>query len=378
LKITSENIVDLAVKYIDSTLTEEEASVLNAAFAEDPENRKLFDEYMDIWQGSAKAGRTEDYNERNVWQHLKNDVIVSENSADRQRSVKESIRLWQIAAAIAVFLMLGSAGVFLYKGMMKARLKAGITEYFVPFGSRSKITLPDGSSVWLNAGSRLTFDEYFSRKNRKVFLEGEGYFDVVKTRIPFYVNVTGATVKVLGTAFDVKAYPDESIIETTVTRGTVQVFDNEENKPDATRIVLYANQKVSIIKNNAGPAGQSPETLPENSTVHPAKAVNPVTENSFRVDRKVVPEIYTSWKDQRWIIEREELQSLAIKLERRYNVAFIFRDESLKHYVFSGILKDETLEQVLEAIKLTAPIQYQIDKKQVILSKNEFYTSGNR
>jgi hypothetical protein len=92
----------------------------------------------------------------------------------------------------------------------------------------------------------------------------------------------------------------------------------------------------------------------------------------------VVPEIYTSWKDQRWIIEREELQSLTVKLERRYNVTFRFRDESLKNYVFSGILKDETLEQVLEAIKLTAPIQYQIDKKQVILSKNPFYNTDPR
>jgi transmembrane sensor len=378
LKVTSENIIDLTVKYFDSTLSEEEAGILKAAFAEDPENRKLFDELMDTWYASVKARKTEEYNVKTAWQRIKNRVIDPENISERQHSVLGSTRLWQIAAAAAVFLIFVTGGMFLFKGMMKDQSGAGITEYFVPLGSRSKITLPDGSSVWLNAGSKLTFDGYFSRKNRRVFLEGEGYFDVVKTKIPFYVNVTGATVKVLGTAFNVKAYPEERIIETTVTRGTVQVFESQENTTDATRIVLYANQKVSIIKNAAEPPDQTLTAAPQNPTVQQARAINPAAINSYRVDRNVVPEIYTSWKDQRWIIEREELQSLAVKLERRYNVAFNFRDESLKHYVFSGILKDETLEQVLEAIKLTAPIQYQIDKKQVILSKNTFYISGQR
>jgi ferric-dicitrate binding protein FerR (iron transport regulator) len=134
--------------------------------------------------------------------------------------------------------------------------------------------LPDGSSVWLNAGSKLTFDGYFSRKNRKVFLEGEGYFDVVKTKIPFYVNVAGATVKVLGTAFNVKAYPDERIIETTVARGTVQVFEDQENTADATRIVLYANQKVSIIKSVAEPVDQTLNAQPQPIPVQPLKLLH--------------------------------------------------------------------------------------------------------
>ncbi|MBP1668315.1 MAG: hypothetical protein H6Q21_681 [Bacteroidetes bacterium] len=378
MKNASENIVDLTVKYIDSTLNEEEAGELKSALSEDPENRRLFDELMDAWQASVKARTAESYNEKTAWQRIAKRVNLPEKNTENQPSIQASFRFWRIAAAVAVFLMLATGGLFLFRGMIRHPSGAGITEYFVPYGSRSSIMLPDGSSVWLNAGSKLTFDGYFSRKNRKVFLEGEGYFDVVKTKIPFYVNVTGATVKVLGTAFNVKAYPDEQIIETTVARGTVQVIEEQENTADATRIVLYANQKVSIIKSAAEPVAPVVNTPPQNVAVQPLKAVKPVAENSYRVDRNVVPEIYTSWKDQRWIIEREELQSLTVKLERRYNVTFRFRDESLKNYVFSGILKDETLEQVLEAIKLTAPIQYQIDKKQVILSKNPFYKTDPR
>jgi len=378
LKVQSENIIDLTVKYIDSTLNKEETDTLKTLLAEDQESRKLFDELMDTWQASLKVRKTEVYNERTAWQHIKNRIIVSENLSEQQPSLLRSTRLWQIAAAAVVFIMLVSGGTYLFKGRINDQSGARVTEYFVPLGSRSKITLPDGSSVWLNAGSKLTFDGYFSKKNRKVFLAGEGYFDVVKTKIPFYVNVSGATVKVLGTAFNVKAYPEEQIIETTVARGSVQVFEDQENKADATRIVLYANQKVSIIKNAPVLTDQVPEASPKNVPVQETKNSTTAAENSYRVDRNIVPEIYTSWKDQRWIIEREALQSLAVKLERRYNVSFSFSDESLKQYVFSGVLKDETLEQVLEAIKLTAPIQYRIDRNQVILSKNTYYISDQR
>jgi ferric-dicitrate binding protein FerR (iron transport regulator) len=378
LKVQSEHIIDLTVKYIDSTLSEEEAGILQVALAEDPENRKLFDELTDTWQASLKARKKEEYDEKAAWRHLKNSLSIPESHSEKQPAMLRSTRLWQIAATAAVFLMLVTGGMFIFKGTINDQSGAHITEYFVPLGSRSKITLPDGSSVWLNAGSKLTFDGYFSHKNRKVFLEGEGYFDVVKTKIPFFVNVSGAKIKVLGTAFNVKAYPEEQIIETTVARGTVQVFEDQKNTAEATHIILYANQKVSIIKNTTVPVDQGLATSPQNAPVQEVKKANPVAINSYRVDRNVVPEIYTSWKDQRWIIEREELQSLAVKLERRYNVTFSFRDESLKQYVFSGILKDETLEQVLEAIKLTAPIQYQIDRKQVILYKNTFYNSNQR
>ncbi|MBN2274419.1 MAG: FecR family protein [Bacteroidales bacterium] len=376
MKRSRENIVDLAVKYFDATITEPELCALKTAFEQDPENRRLFDEYMDIWQASSKTVKSNDYDEKEAWHNLKNRLRITE-SPFRSRNVMPGLSwLWQAAAAAVIFVFLGTGGYLIYHNIVREQPKSVNTEYYVPFGSRSKVILPDGSSVWLNAGSKMTFDQHFSRKNRDVLLEGEGYFDVRKTKIPFYVKVTGATVKVLGTAFNVKAYPDEKVIETTVTRGTVQVFDNQENADDATRIVLHANQKVSIIKNIIGQTNDSHVIAQQNQSGQPAETINQSLVKSYQVDRNIIPEIFTSWKDQRWIIEREELQSLVIKLGRRYNVEFTFKDEALKHYVFSGVLKDETLEQVMEAIKLTAPIQYQIDQKQVTLSKNKFYKTN--
>jgi len=376
LKRSNENIADLTVKFINSALTEPEICALKTTFQEDPANRRLFDEYMDVWQASSKAGKTREYDEKAAWHDLKNKLRITENQFHSRNIRQVPGWIWRVAAAALIVVMLGIGGYYVYRNIAGNQSDPVFTEYYVPFGSRSEVTLPDGSTVWLNAGSRLVFDQRFSRQNRDVMLEGEGYFDVMKAKIPFYVKVTGATVKVIGTAFNVKAYPDEKVIETTVTRGTVQVFDNQENIADATRIVLHANQKVSIIKNVMNPPGNIYAASPQKPVGPPASIINQSTVRSYKVDHDIVPEIYTSWKDQRWIIEREELQSLAVKLERRYNVKFTFKDETLKHYVFSGILKDETLEQVMEAIKLTAPIQYQINQKQVVLSKNEFYKTN--
>lgn len=373
MKRSGNSIADLAARFIDPGLGSPESEELNEAFGADPENRRLFDEFMDVWQASARASQNRDYNEKEAWHKLRNRLRINGENARHSILLKGYRHIWHAAAVVLIFFMLGAGAHLIYHNTNGISTPQTYTEYHVPFGSRSEVTLPDGSTVWLNAGSRLSFDRHFSRKNRDILLEGEAYFDVTKDRIPFYVRVSGATVKVLGTSFNIKAYPDEKIIETTVTRGIVQVCDLPENTTDATRIVLHANQKVSIIKSNIVPSGDAITSIPEHPGAYAAKSTQQSQVQSYKVDRNIATEIYTSWKDERWIIEREELESLAIKLERRYNVEFSFQDEALKHYVFSGVLKDETLEQVMEAIKLTAPIQYQIDQKQVTLSKNTFY-----
>ena len=90
------------------------------------------------------------------------------------------------------------------------------------------------------------------------------------------------------------------------------------------------------------------------------------------VTKNVVTELYTSWKDPRWLIEKESLESLAVKRERRYDVHISFAGESLKSITFSGTLLNETLEQVLEAVKLSAPVNYSIHKNTVKLSANRW------
>jgi ferric-dicitrate binding protein FerR (iron transport regulator) len=248
------------------------------------------------------------------------------------------------------------------------------TEYTVPYGSKSMITMPDSSSIWLNAGSKLRYSSSFNRTNREVFIEGEAYFKVAKNeKKPFMVKTSAVTLKVMGTSFNIKAYPEEKDIETTVETGTVQVLRNVEGQL-MDKLVLTAGQKVTVIKSTAridSTTATKPLPLPA-----PLKAVMPeeIAEKTI-VTKNVTPELYTSWKDKRWIIEKESLEKLAVKLERRYNVQISFQDDRLKNFSFSGTLEDETLEQVLEVIKLSAPISYTVRQNKVKLTRNKWITN---
>ncbi|MEP7319184.1 MAG: FecR domain-containing protein, partial [Panacibacter sp.] len=125
-------------------------------------------------------------------------------------------------------------------------------------GSRTRTILPDGSNVWLNAGSHISFSENFTGSTREVTLDGEAYFDVVKQpQRPFIVHVSGYDIRVLGTAFNVKSYPDDKTIETTLLRGLVQVTKHgiEKQQP----VFLHPNEKLIVDKLAADDALKLPD-----------------------------------------------------------------------------------------------------------------------
>ncbi|MDR2138605.1 MAG: FecR domain-containing protein [Tannerella sp.] len=285
----------------------------------------------------------------------------------------------------AVFILAFAAGVGamrLYYPAQEAEQTAGeretfFTEYTVPYGSKSRVILPDSSLIWMNAGSKLRYSQAFNRTDREVFIEGEAYFKVARNEAkPFFVKTSAVTLKVLGTSFNVKAYPEEEQVETTVESGSVQVLRNVAGQL-MDKLILTAGEKVTVMK-----AAQAdsltpvrplpPREQPEARAVMPEKPAGKTV-----VTQNVTTELYTSWKDTRWLIRKEMLESLAVKLERRYNVRISFADESLKHFSFSGTLLDETLEQVLEAIKLSAPVNYAINKNTVKLSRNRWIAADD-
>lgn len=325
------------------------------------ENSALFNEYLDIWQSSLVAGKKDSYNKNAAWANIKSKIVYKKNP--------DLFIVFQKIAAVAIlFFCISFVSFKLLTKKDQNFNSASTQEYYVPYGSRSQVKLPDGSLIWLNAGSSLKFNGQFGQKNRNIFLEGEAFFDVTKNeKIPFVVKTKAVTVEVLGTSFNVKAYPEEKTIETIVTRGEVKVFKNSDFRNHQNSKVLKKNQKVTYYK---AISNVSSDKLPQKSSIH--NKTN--EEGSFEtICEEAMPEKYISWKDSRWYIEREELYSLAIKLQRRFNVSIIIKDELLQHYIFSGLLEDETLEQVLEAIKLTAPINYTINEDKVFLTYNNFF-----
>ncbi len=235
-------------------------------------------------------------------------------------------------------------------------------EIKAPFGARSEIRLNDGTEVLLNAGSSIKYRSDYNSDNRDLVLEGEAYFKVARNlSLPMVVNAGNINIKATGTEFNVKAYSDEGMIETTLVTGEVEISPTGKINKDRT-LVLKPNQKAIYAQKS------------DQLTLEKIKEIEPLAIKSAKsiagdilISSKTDVEQVTAWTKNKLIIRSENLESLCTKLQRKYNVTFIFKDEEIKKHRFSGVLLDETFQQVMDVIKLTAPVDYIIDGKTVML-----------
>lgn len=213
-------------------------------------------------------------------------------------------------------------------------------EIYVPYGQTFHIILSDGTKVWLNAGTRFKFPQNLnlSSQNRIVYLDGEAFFDVVKDEErPFIVNAENLDVRVLGTKFNVPAYRADGQIATTLVEGSVQVYEN--SNPD-TRILLSPNYQASFTK-----------------------------EIGALTKKKVNPQIYIGWMNNRLVIDELSFEQILRKLERTHNVSIINTVESLNKEIYKGEFENESIESILTTIASSTPFTYTIEKNVITISK---------
>ncbi len=207
-----------------------------------------------------------------------------------------------------------------------------MNKVIIPYGKKSMITLSDGTKVWLNAGSQLVYPSVFLRKKREVMLIGEAYFDVAKnTAKPFIVRTSDMNVQVLGTRFDVSAYPEDDFVAAILEEGSVglEIKGNGVMAQDQ-QILLRPNEKLSLNR-------ESRETIVQVVDVS----------------------MYTSWKEGILKSESEDLNRLIKKIERYYNIHVTLKDPLVGVYKISGKLDlEKSSEEVLNIIKLTVPIDW--------------------
>lgn len=269
-------------------------------------------------------------------------------------------------AAAAMLLLAGS--ILLYLLVKSPEVKPDFyTVVAAPMGSKTNVVLPDGSEVWLNSGSYISYSNSFNAGNRQVKLEGEAFFDVKAQEVPFLVTTSDINIRVLGTRFNVKAYSDDLAIETTLESGKVVIEKRKQQGPQFEEIVLKPNQKATFFREEeVVTLSQIDKKLDANAQAEvdllPQRVISQVI---VQQKKDIAAEI--GWKDGVILVENEPLELLVRKLERRYGVDFVFRDEDLSSFKYSGRLKSLTLEQVLHALKLTSPIEYQIEDNKVIL-----------
>lgn len=228
------------------------------------------------------------------------------------------------------------------------------------YGSKSNMVLPDGTKVYLNSGSKLTYDKNYGTDIREVNLTGEGYFDVVKNpKKPFIIHTSSINIRVLGTAFNVRCYPDEKNTETSLVRGSLEVTV----KGGQQKIILKPNEKL-IVSNS--------KKEKENASVNKKDAVveNNIIELShvslLDIDSSIIE---TSWVNNRLVFRSETFEQIATKMERWFGVSIQFANEKLKDLKFTGVFEKETIDQALKALQLTTFFSYTINKDSIVIYK---------
>jgi ferric-dicitrate binding protein FerR (iron transport regulator) len=353
----SATIWHLIARVLNGEATTKEQHELFDILRQDESLQQQYDLLSRIWK--EKEGNLE-FEDKDAAQTTISRII---NKAEREgrhielpaeRNHFTRRRIWMAAASVLLLVLAG--WLWLNKTSSKAdEPKQEAIE--AKKGSRSRSLLPDGTTVWLNAGSKLSYDDDFTGNTREVRLEGEAFFDVVKQPDrPFIVHTSGIDIKVLGTAFNVKSYPEDKTVETTLYRGVVRVFREDESEKKA--IQLKPNEKLILAKE----AAIHPQELSKEVKPSSVKEILPPSFTIAHIDstKKESERFETAWIYSRLEFRGDSFEELARKLERWYNVTIVFNDEKVKQLNFNGSFEKETAAQAFAALKSAVPFNYSI------------------
>ena len=313
-------------KYLNSTCTPAEYAKVLEIIRDYNKDQEL-DGYMkENWD--AIEVRDGEMHNAGLLGRIHHQIVLTEH-----KSTLKSIRFYRFSLSIAAAMILGllitSALIYNFSNQSSTRK---VTENIsTPAGAKVNFKLPDGTMVWMNSESKITYVGNFE-VDRSVELKGEAYFDVAKSGKTFQVSTEYGIVTVLGTAFNVKAYAEDNFI-TTLERGSLEVCN------------ASGSEKLLIE-----PGNQS--FLDEN--------------NSLKVKEVDIRE-FISWKEGKLMFVRKSLVDVVKMLERWYNVKIELEANESKDLWFTGTIEMETITEVLELIKTTMPIEYSFDSKTRIM-----------
>jgi ferric-dicitrate binding protein FerR (iron transport regulator) len=278
---------------------------------------------------------------------------------ERRRTVFSAGRMLA-AASVAVLLVLTAWLVWLKpeeKAAMAVLSQAKDAVIVALNGERKKVVLPDSTTVHLNSGSRLTYSKDFGKDNRQVWLSGEAFFEVTKDAAhPFLVNTDRLIVKVLGTVFNVKAYDTKEDIETTVVEGKVEVSLKESAEK---KVILLPSEKISL-KNNR----MYKDTMLSHPIVggisYEVKTVHP------DIKQTGMPE-EAAWVKEKMIFTNEPFETVALKMERWYDVHIHFEDQKMQSILMNGDFDNVGIHEAMHILQMMVGFNYTISGNDIFI-----------
>ena len=336
-------IKKLYKKYIDNSITTKEWNILLDYWkkSEDENKLGLLREALKIKFDTRPVKGDVDLKGRDKFlDNLMSKVNeAGETSPTPLHIPKKKDHTWHKVAAVVSIAIIASLSVyyFTYKPVPEEMMLV----YQTVSRQKSTITLSDGTTIRLNAKSKLEYPENFQGQViREVILEGEAFFDVVPNPgMPFVVRSGGITTKVLGTSFNISAYPEDSKFEVAVATGKVAVATGKNgNEEKSNELVLEPNEVANY-------------NLAKGSLLKETKDVNDLI----------------AWKDDVMVFNDKTIEEVAHVLERWYDVQVIIESEELKNCLFRGRFIDPSIKKVLEALKFMYKIEYELSNEQVLL-----------
>jgi ferric-dicitrate binding protein FerR (iron transport regulator) len=379
-----ERLYILLAKVLSKEANEAELLEFQSLISRNEEWKAVFHNLEELWATLPVSSETPSATDESYLLHLgrlKDQVSDFETATEPELVVDESedfllypqktywYQKWQSYTAIAAIFLFAFFGFnYLNKKEVTVELDKHFNEITVKLGTKTKVQLPDGSHVWVNSDSKLTYAETFSGPTRDIYLEGEAYFDVVKdAKHPFIVHTSGIDIKVLGTAFNVKAYKAEPTIEATLVHGLIEV--TKTNQPEASKILLHPHEKLIFDKKANEQSVIKPGMNAAESAIAQDKPINPsitITPLSKTLADSAL--IETSWVYNRLSFEEEKFEDLAKKIERWFNVEITINNNKIRSYRTTGSFENETVDEALRELQYLVPFNYQINGRNIIIT----------
>lgn len=291
------------------------------------ENQKTYTELKNLWVATGLD-------------HPEEVQIPKFNFPKTQVISIQKVKLRLFIKYAAVFILafaLGSASIYLMNSNKQNELANLYNTIEVPYGERSQITLYDGTKVWLNSGTKFKYPVVFSNNTRDVIMEGEAFFDVAKdSKHPFIVNAGQLKVEVLGTHFNVCAYPDDNEFSATLEEGSIKAFNTSSGK--CIKIIPGEQVVINRRKN-------------EMSRL------------------QVNTELFTSWKENLLKFDNAPFEEVIKKMERWYDVKISVDPEIDTKERYTMTIKTESLREMLQLVTRTTKMNYEIIENNVLLKK---------
>ena len=301
------------------------------------------------------------------------DILAKEQTADHSAAAPagrlfRTKRYWWVAAAVGL-LLLGVGYYFYYCPSRSPGVSLEVVT--TAQGSKSQLTLPDGTEVWLNVNSRLSYPSDFkSASLREVTLSGEAYFKVKHdSDHPFIIHTRYLNIRDLGTAFNVRAYPEEDRSEASLLEGAITVSLNTDpannlHLQPGEKILYYAGDHKLVKDQSSKPPSEAPlSPLPHRKKLEVAR-IHPVV---VRPGDTIVSEI--AWMNDQLVFNDEAFASLAERMSRYFNTEIVIKDQVIADYSFTGIFEGESLQQALKELQMIRPFHFTIDNQKVIIKR---------